>query len=70
MFDRNHYLALNYCIYSRFSMIDNTVNVDIGPFLNVSVNVNRFSLTIKLFEKTPEANIMTYLKEIGLYSRF
>ena len=24
----------------------------------------------ELFEKTPEANIMTYLKEIGLYSRF
>ena len=23
-----------------------------------------------LFEKTPEANIMTYLKEIGLYSKF
>ena len=24
----------------------------------------------ELFEKTPEADIMTYLKEIGLYSRF
>ena len=24
----------------------------------------------ELFEKTSEANIMSYLKEIGLYSRF
>ena len=27
-------------------MIDTTLNVDMGAFLNFSVNINRFSLTV------------------------